>query len=181
MLKDAFDRTLWAFLVVALVALAIVLAGHETGARTARTASGLDKALDRQMAYQARVDLLRKLYGPVESLRQAGDLQTALFKLDEMARLYPQEAHGFILKGEILSGMGALEEALASYVEGVRLNGDYVDGKSPLSRRTEIRTVTDEGLRVIGGRARANPGNRSLSVALNNVNYLRSRLAGGCE
>jgi hypothetical protein len=34
---------------------------------------------------------------------------------------------------------------------------------------------------VIGGRARANPENHSLAVALKNVNYLRSRLAGGCE
>ena len=181
MLKDAFDRILWVLLAVTLAALVGVLFSHETGDRVARAGGGVDKALERQMAYQARVDLLRKLYGPVESLRQAGDLQTALFKLDELARLYPQEAHGFILKGEILSGMGALEEALASYVEGVRLNGDYVDGKSPLSRRTEIRKATDEGLRVIGSRVRANPGNRSLAVALKNVNYLRSRLAGGCE
>ena len=75
----------------------------------------------------------------------------------------------------------ALDEAVATFVEGVRLNGDYVDGKSPLSRRLEIGKVTDEGLEVIGRRARANPENRSAVVALKNVNYLRSRLAGGCE
>lgn len=181
MLKDAFDKILWLLLSVTLVALVVMLAGQETGGRAGKSAAGLDKALERQMTYQARVDLLQKLYSPVESLRQAGDLQAALFKLDELARLYPQEAHGSILKGEILSRMGALEESVASYVQGVRLNGDYVDRKSPLSRRTEIQKVTDEGLRVIGSRARANPGNRSLAVALNNVNYLRSRLAGGCE
>jgi hypothetical protein len=178
MLKDAFDKTLWFLLAVTLIALVVVLAGHATGG--GESAAGLDKA-ERQMAYQARVDLLGKLYGPVETLTRAGDLQAALFKLDELARLYPQEAHGSILKGEILGRMGALEESVASYVAGVRLNGDYVDRKSPLSRRTEIQKVTDEGLRVIGSRARANPGNRSLAVALNNVNYLRSRLAGGCE
>jgi len=177
--KDAYDRSLWFLLAVTLAALVLVLSGHETG--SGKNRAGLDKALERQMAYQARVDLIRKLYGPAESLLQAGDFQGALFKLDELARQYPQEAHGSILKGEVLSRMGALEEALASYVEGVRLNGDYVDGKSPLSRRTEIQKVADEGLRVIGSRSRANPGNRSLAVALNNVNYLRSRLAGGCE
>ncbi len=181
MLKDAFDKILWSLLAVTLVALVVVLAGHATGGGTGKRAAGLDKALERQMAYQARVDLLGKLYGPVETLSRAGDLQTALFKLDELRRLYPQEAHGAILKGEILGRMGALEESVASYVEGVRLNGDYVDRKSPLSRRAEIQKVTDEGVRVIGSRARANPGNRSLAVALNNVNYLRSRLAGGCE
>jgi len=178
--KDAYDKMLWFLLGVTLVALAILLFGKGTGAAGKNTA-GLDKALERQMAYQARVDLLQKLYSPVESLRRAGELQAALFKLDELVRLYPQEAHGHILKGEILSGMGALDEAVACYVEGVRLNGDYVDGKSPLSRRTEIQKVADEGLRVIGSSARAHPENRSLAVALKNVNYLRSRLAGGCE
>ncbi len=179
--KDAYDKILYSLLAVTLFALGVVLAGHEAGGNSGRTASGLDRALERQMAYQARVDLIRKLYGPVEALRERGDLQGALFKLDELVRQYPAEAHGFILKGEILGGMGALEEAVANYRDGVKLNGDYVDGKSPLSRRAEIRKLTDEGLRVIGGRARANPGNRSLSAALANVNYLRSRLAGGCE
>jgi tetratricopeptide (TPR) repeat protein len=181
MLKDAYDKMLWSFLAVTLVALAIVLLGHETGAGAGKSSAGLDKALERQMAYQARINLLHKLYGPVESLAQAGNLQAALFKLDELARLYPQEAHGSILKGEIQHRMGALEEAVACYVEGVRLNGDYVDAKSPLSRRAEIQKVADDGLREIGGKARANPGNRTLAASLKNVNYLRSRLAGGCE
>ncbi|HLO27366.1 MAG TPA: hypothetical protein VK187_14755, partial [Geobacteraceae bacterium] len=74
MLKDAFDRILWVLLAVTLAALVGVLFSHETGDRVARAGGGVDKALERQMAYQARVDLLRKLYGPVESLRQAGDL-----------------------------------------------------------------------------------------------------------
>jgi len=117
----------------------------------------------------------------VESLRRGGNLQGALLKLDELARSYPNEAHGHILKGEILGGMGALEEAVASYVDGVRLNGDYVDRKSPLSRRSEIQSIADQGLRVIGSKARNNPDNRSLAEAMKNVNYLRSRLAGGCE
>jgi tetratricopeptide (TPR) repeat protein len=179
MLKDVFDKFLWFALVATLVALAAVLAGPVGGGVSAP--AGPDKAMERALASQARANLLQKLYGPVESLRQAGELQAALFKLDELARSYPNEAHGRILKGEILGSMGALDEAVASYVEGVRLNGDYVDRKSPLSRRAAIEKAADEGLRVIGGRARANPGNRSLAMALNNVNYLRSRLAGGCE
>jgi hypothetical protein len=77
--------------------------------------------------------------------------------------------------------MGALDEALSSYVEGVKLNGDYVDAKSPLSRRAEIQRLVDEGLKDIGRRTAADPGNRSLAVSREKVNYLKSRLAGGCE
>jgi tetratricopeptide (TPR) repeat protein len=181
MLKDAYDKILWSLLAVTLVALAVVLIGHRAAGSAIKDPAGPDKALEREMAYQARVEFINKLYAPVEALRHAEDPQGALFKLDELVRLYPNEAHGHILQGEILYGMGALDEALARYVEGVRLNGDYVDKKSPLSRRGEIQKVADEGLRVIGGRSRENPGNRSMAESLKNVNYLRSRLAGGCE
>ncbi len=183
MLKDAYDRTLWLLLAATVMSLVVVLLepGHGGGGAAGRRPAAADKALEREMAYRARVDLLQKLYSPVETLRQAGDAPAALFKLDNLIRRYPAEAHGYILKGEILHRMGALDEAVASYVEGVRLDGDYVDVKSPLSRRADIQKVTEQGVREIGARARANPGNRSLAAALQNVNYLRSRLAGGCE
>jgi hypothetical protein len=77
--------------------------------------------------------------------------------------------------------MGAFDEAVSSYVEGVKLNGDYVDAKSPLSRRTEIQRLVDEGLKSINQRAAASPDNRSLAVSRQKINYLKSRLAGGCE
>jgi hypothetical protein len=117
----------------------------------------------------------------VETLRREGNLTAALLKLDELNRSYPNEAHGFILKGEILAGMGTLDEAVVNFARGIRLNGDYLDRKSPLSRRPEIQKVADDALRVVGDRARANPGNRSTAESLKNINYLRSRLAGGCE
>ena len=181
MLKDAFDKILWSLLALTLVVLAVVLFGHRDVDSASKGPDGPDKTMEREIAYQARVELVRKLFAPVEALRRAGDPYAALFKLDELVRLNPHEAHGHILQGEILFEMGALDEAVARYVEGVRLNGDYVDRKSPLSRRGEIQKVADEGLRQIGARARANPGNRSMAESLKNVNYLRSRLAGGCE
>jgi len=178
--RDRFDRLLCLSLVAVAAALAALLlsAGGRTGEGGV---AGLDKALEEQMAYQARVALLQKLYGPVEALRQEGNSQAALLHLDELAGRYPGEAHGYILKGEILHAMGALEEAVASYVEGVRRNGDYIDPQSPLSRRTEIRQLVDEGMAVVGERARSHPDNRSLAKALLDVRYLQSRLSGGCE
>jgi cytochrome c-type biogenesis protein CcmH/NrfG len=117
----------------------------------------------------------------VEGLREAEKLQQALLKLEEIARDYPGEAHGLVLRGAILHEMGALEEAVASYVAAVRRNGEYVDARSPLSRRTEIRQLVDQGLATLRARARANPDNPSVEAALTNVYYLQSRLAGGCE
>jgi len=175
--KDTLDRALFALLLLSLAALPVVLAGEDSSAGR----RGGDKAMERRMAYQARVELLRRVYAPVETLRDQGRLPEALLKLDQLARQYPQEAHGHILKGEILGRMGSLDQAVASYVQGVRLNADYVDDKSPLSRRSEIEKTAEEGVRAIGADLKLYPENRSLAAALKNVNYLRSRLAGGCE
>jgi len=180
MFRDGFDKLCWALLAAALISLVVVLAvGDSTHA--GRPGSGLGKALEREMAYRGRIELINKLYGPVESLRSTGNKQEALLKLDELIRQYPGEAHGHILQGQILWEMGALDEAISSFVEGVTLNGDYVDTKSPLSRRPEIQRLVDEGLKKTGARAAANPDNRSVAVSLRKVNYLKSRLAGGCE
>ncbi|WP_298268787.1 hypothetical protein [Geobacter sp.] len=179
MFKDTYDKITWALLAVVVAALAVLLAMNRGGGEG--KGAGLGKAVEREMAYQARVELIGRLYRPVEELRKAGNNPAALLKLDELNRKYPGEAHGHILQGEILREMGALDEAVAAFVEGVKLNGDYLDARSPLSRRGEIQELVDRGLKEIGARAAANPGNRSVAASLRNVNYLKSRLAGGCE
>jgi len=180
MFKDRFDILCWALLALAaasLVALLVTGSGRQDG----QPGGGLGKALEREMSYRARVELISKLYGPVEALHKAGNKQEALLKLDELIRAYPGEAHGHILQGQILREMGGLDEAISSFVEGVKLNGDYLDSKSPLSRRSEIQSLVDEGSRSVGARAAANPGNKSIAASMRKINYLKSRLAGGCE
>lgn len=180
MFKDTYDKLCWSFLIVVVASLAGVMYMAD-GTGNHKRAIGPGKSLERELAYRARVELIAQLYSPIEALRKEGNNQTALLKLDELIRKYPAEGHGHILQGEILLGMGALDEAVSSYVEGVKLNGDYVDAKSPLSRRTEIQQLVAEGLKNIGQRASVNPDNRSLVAARQKVNYLKSRLAGGCE
>lgn len=180
MLKDRFDKICWMLVIIAsasLVALLLLNGGSSEG----KNGSGLGKALEREMAYRARIELINKLYAPVEELKKSGDKQQALLKLDELIRTYPAEAHGHILQGQILFELGTIDEALASFYEGVKLNGDYVDKKSPLSRRQDIQRLVDEGDKIIGKRAEANPGNKSIAASMRKVNYLKSRLAGGCE
>lgn len=179
MFKDTFDKLYWLLIVVALVSIVALIYKDGGAGNEKRAESG--KALERELAYRARVELITKLYAPVDNLRKEGNNQTALLKLDELIRKYPSEAHGHILQGEILLGMGAFDEALSSYMEGVKLNGDYVDAKSPLSKRAEIQRLVDEGMKSINQRSAANPGNSSLAASRQKLNYLKSRLAGGCE
>lgn len=180
MFHDTFDRVHWLLLAlfVALLAWLVARGAPPGNATPSQTAS---RRMEREIAAQARTDFIRKVYAPVEELRRSGNLPAALLKLDELARRYPGEAHGYLLQGEILRATGSLAEAAASFVAAVKLNGDYIDKESPLSRRKEIEAFVAEGGRAIGDRAKAAPGDRSAQLALHNVRYLQSRLAGGCE
>ena len=169
----------WLVLLVAGISLAVLLVGAR-GDKTGN-AAGLGKAAEREVAYRARIELINKLYGPVETLIGAGNRQEALLKLDGLIRQYPGEAHGYILQGAILRDMGAADEAVASFVQGIKLNGDYLDDRSPLSRRSEIRKFVDDALKRTGTRIASNPVNRTAAETLQKLSYLRSRLAGGCE
>ncbi len=181
MAHDRFDRFLIFVSLAAIIALAAVIRANTPASAGHDGSKDLNKALEREMNYRARIELINKLYGPVETLRKDGHKQEALLKLDEINRLYPGEAHGHILQGLILWEMGAADEAVSAFVDGVKLNGDYVDDKSPLSRRADIQRLVNEESKSIAARSAANPGNSSLSILLQKNNYLKSRLAGGCE
>lgn len=176
--RDRFDLLIFALLLGCVLVLGLLLLKGQ-----APTGSGarIDKALEQQIAYQARINFLQNLYQPVEQLRQNGQLAAALLKLDELARKYPQEAHGEILRGEILLKRKAVKQAIDHFVRAVRLNGDYVDQASPLSRYPEIQDLVEDQLPAFRQRAKSNPQSQSLQNTLTGLYYLQSRLAGGCE
>lgn len=176
--RDRFDILTWGGMLACVLVIGFLLLGGEG---QGRSTAALDKALEQQIAYQARIDFLHNLYRPVEELRLAGQASAALLKLDELARHYPQEAHGEILQAEILLERGATREAIDHYVRALRLNGDYVDKASPLSRRSGVQQLVDVQLPAFAERARKNPQNLALQNALTGLYYLQSRLAGGCE
>jgi hypothetical protein len=180
MATDRFDRIMIGLLLITASALAVQLAqGTFSPAGRSRTDSG--KAVERQLAAQARAALLEKIYGPVTVLVRDGNQTGALLKLEEVNRAYPGEAHGLILKGEILYRLGALDEATANFAAGARLNGDYLDRQGPLSRRELVAQLVAAQQQSLEQREREQPGSPSLRGVRANLGYLRSRLAGGCE
>lgn len=180
MFKDTFDKLCWLLVIVLIISAGFLFYTNSDTDNLKRSTKS-SKALERELSYRARIELITQLYAPVEVLSKDGNNQTALLKLDELIRKYPTEGHGHILQGKILYDMGAFDEALSSYVAGIKLNGDYVDAKSPLSRRGEIELLVENGMKSIAQRTSANPGNSSLSASRQKLNYLKSRLAGGCE
>jgi predicted Zn-dependent protease len=178
MRMDFFDRTILLLTGLLLVLLAGLQIAHTTTSEQSSTPS---RTLERDLADQARTAFIEKVYAPVLGLMEAAQYQEALLKLEELNRRYPGEAHGQILKGEILFRMGAPAEAAASFVAGVKLNGDYIDRNHPLSRRKVMVRLIDSSAAQFSDRLNSSPANPSLKLTVSNFNYLRSRLAGGCE
>lgn len=174
---DRFDKIIAFLLALAVTGFAIL----SLSALPGKTTSIETRNMERELATQARLALLDKLFSPVTAAMQAGQLQESLLKLEEITVRYPGEAHGFILKGEILEKMGLVDRAAASFVQGIKLNGDYIDRRSPVTRREIVRKIVDSQLPSAVASYRSAPGNSSLKENLANLNYLKSRLAGGCE
>lgn len=178
MLKDRFDILVGILLLICFIAGGGLLLG--SGTQAAQTNPAVDKALERDIAYRAKISFLEQLYAPVSELQHAGKYATALLKLDELSRRYPDEAHGELLRGEILLQMQSVPPAIEHLTRAVRMNGDYVDRHSPMSRRASIEQLLEEQLPKLKAKAAqsASAGGQS---ALKNLYYLQGRLAGGCE
>ena len=174
---DRFDKILVSLLAVTVLALAV----YASTSFPAKSTAIETRSMERDLAAQARVGLLEKLYAPVTVALQNGQYQEALLKLEEVNTRYPGEAHGFILKGEILYRMGVTDGAVAAFVQGIKLNGDYIDKNSPFPKREIIAILVEKLLPPAQSAYKSANSNRALQENLSNLNYLKSRLAGGCE
>lgn len=174
---DRFDKILILVFVGIVTGLTLAVVRSLPG----KTIAVETRNMERELELQARISLLDKIYAPVTAAMQAGQYQEALLKLEEIVVRYPGEAHGFILKGEILDRLGSLDGAAAAFVRGVKVNGDYIDKRSQVSRREIIEALVAKALPKAQADYRATPGNPTLKENLANLNYLKSRLAGGCE
>ena len=178
MLKDRVDILLGASLLVCVIVVAALLAGD--GSHASQQSLSVDKALERDMAYQAKVSFLERLYAPVIELQEESQYAAALLKLDELFRRYPEEAHGELLRGEILLQMQTIPKAIEHIAKAVRMSADYVDQNSPLSRHKLIGELVDAQLPKLKADL-AKTGGERLQATLKDLYYLQGRLAGGCE
>jgi len=180
MRTDRFDRLSALALLLTVAALVVLLATAKPS--DGRPADGtLNRRAEQEMLAQARVAFLDRHYGPVVALRDRGELQSALLKLEELERQFPGEPHGALLRGELFYRMGLLDRAVASLAVAVRANGDYLDPASPLNQRDLIAATAEQGIPLLRDRLRGQPDDREAAVTLKAAYYLQSRLAGGCE
>ncbi|TNF49451.1 hypothetical protein EP232_01475 [bacterium] len=107
-----------------------------------------------------------------------GDADTALMKLQ---RRYPGRHEVWSLSGRYRESVGDETAAIMGYARAVRLNGDYLDDRSPICLAGRVEPLVDRSFI----RLKDVQKTRGLTVEekdlLKTVYFLRRRLAGGCE
>ncbi len=177
---DRFDLVMLAALLGVLVGLGVLLVGHK-GTSTALTSAAYQAGVQQQLMRQARLDHLAAIFRPAQQALTEQRYSEALLTIEEIARSHPGDPHGLMLKGEVQLQMGALHEGILNIARAVRLDSEYLEPQSPLSRRPLIeQLVSDELPRLRESMRAADPSPGQLK-ALQELRYLQSRLAGGCE
>jgi len=177
---DHFDLIMLSALLGVLIGLGVLLLG-DTRQPSALPSAAYQAGVQQQLMRQARLDHLASLYRPAQEALEQQRYAEALLALDEIARRYPGEAFGLMLRGEIQLQMGATYEGVLNVARAVRHDGEYLEAESPLTKRGLIeQLVTDELPRLREKVASADPTPGQLK-ALQELRYLQSRLAGGCE
>ncbi|MBW6512069.1 MAG: hypothetical protein K0A93_08145 [Desulfuromonadaceae bacterium] len=179
MLVDRYDRLLWGAFILLLIAIATTTAYSLQG--SAYVTQHNDRNLERKITERARFDYLADLYAPVTAALEAGDFSHALLALEEVQRSSPDEAYGQVLKGVILSKMGAIDAALESLAAGIKQNGNYIDRNGSLSYRKTVIALVANQLPLYAARVANDAEDTVALTTKRHLHYLQSRLAGGCE
>ena len=177
---DNFDLVMLAVIGGALLALAVFIYGSQ-GSDGAERAPAYEIAVQKQMMRQARMDHLGRIYQPAQQALAERRYPEALLALEEIGRRYPGEPHGLMLRGEAQLAMGAIHEGVVNVATAVRRDAEYLEEQSPLSRRSLLEQLVGEVLPRLRENVREVDPTPGQLRSLQELRYLQSRLAGGCE
>jgi len=179
---DTFDLLMAAALVGMLLGLLVLLLGAGgRGGGGSLSSAAYQSALQQKLQREARLEQLESMYRPVQEALTEQRPAEALLALDEIARHYPGEPHGLMLRGEIQLAMGATYEGVQNIASAVRQDGEYLEEGGVLSRRSLLERLVDEELPRLQAANRTPAPSPAAQRTLQELRYLQSRLAGGCE
>ena len=107
-----------------------------------------------------------------------GDAEAALLTLQ---RRYPGRHEVWSLSGRYRESLGEESAAINSYARAIRLNGDYLDERSPICLAGRVEPLVERSFARLKDAKRARALTQEEKNLLKAVYFLRRRLAGGCE
>ena len=138
-------------------------------------------AKEEKGSYAVQMEIDKKIYQEFVSYKKQGLHTEAMTKLKDIVKRYPAKSMSYVYMAQLYLKQGKMGDSIHYYRRAVEMEPDYVDERTPLFIGDEIKELVEEG-RVKFGREKAlKPKDNVVRKALQNVYYLQSRLAGGCE
>ncbi|HWR57260.1 MAG TPA: hypothetical protein VN328_00105 [Thermodesulfovibrionales bacterium] len=117
----------------------------------------------------------------IKNVIEAGSLNKAEIMIRELMQKYPYEGGPRMLMGDILMRRQEPVKAMFEYKEGIDLNPDYLDKKTPLFQGKKLKIVVGEALTEIEKKIKLSPGDESLRSDRKTIYYLQRKIAGSCS
>lgn len=170
--------------IIAIIVLSIVTAGmlvqHQIAIKNDQAAN-VDQQADLKKSYDQRIAQDTETYKEVTQLVSEKQYSDALKKLEEVKTAHPENPLSSVYMAQIQYGQGKIASAVHSYRVAVDKEPDYIDKKTPLYIGDKIMALISEARSKLKREQKLKPGDKTISLALEDVYYLERRIAGGCE
>ncbi len=151
-----------------------LLTGQDNNASEVSAAEHL-RRLEQQLAQD------KALYKDVAELAGQRQHSAAMDKLKEIEAAHPDSPRALLWRGQLQYELGEIADSLASYRQAIDKEPGFIDKKSPLFAGTGIKAHVEESQAKLLREQTLKPGDSSIKKALDELLYIKRRLAGGCE
>jgi tetratricopeptide (TPR) repeat protein len=138
-------------------------------------------ASEQQDSYALQMEMDKKIYERVLSFKNKGLFAEAMAELKDVMEKYPERPRSYVYLAQLYVEQGKLGDAIHHYRQAVEMEPDYVDDRTPLFIGDKIKGLVTEGREKFAREKALKPKDKKIKMALQDVYYLQSRLAGGCE
>lgn len=133
----------------------------------------------RQLEERLAQDML--LYQDVAALAEQRQFSAAMDKLKKIEAAHPDSPRSLLWQGQLQYELGEVAASLASYRQAIDKEPGFIDNKSPLFVGKDIKLHVEEAQAKLQREQTLKPGDSSIKKALDELLYIKRRLAGGCE
>ena len=138
-------------------------------------------AKEEKSSYSLQMEIDNKIYQEFVSYKKQGLHAEAMAELIDIVKKYPAKPMSYVYMAQLYLKQGNLGDSIHNYRRAVEMEPDYVDQRTPLFIGDEIKELVEEGREKFGREKALKPKDNVVKKALQDVYYLQSRLAGGCE
>lgn len=178
-MMDLLDRLSIAATVGLTVISIYMLANHEIAKRP-HDNPGTDPKNEKK-SYVLQMETDKRIYQEVASYKDQGLYAEAMAKLEDIMKRYPERPMSYVYLAQLYIGQGRLADGIHNYRRAVEMEPDYVDDTTPLFIGDKIKELVIEGREKFGREKALKPKDKKVREALQDIYYLQSRVAGGCE